>query len=59
MNRLERIVSNAQTAPIVDWEPGEGFVTEVNGRRYRLGGEPDAARRNYVALVDGEDRKAA
>jgi hypothetical protein len=58
MNRFEQIVSKARVAPIVDWEPGEGFVTEVNGRRYRLGGEPDAARRNYVALVE-DDREAA
>lgn len=59
MNNLDIIVRNAQAAPVVDWEPGEGFVTELNGRRYRLGGEPDAARRNYVALVDGEEREAA
>jgi hypothetical protein len=54
MSRIDRIVHNARVAPLVEIGPGDSFITTVEGERYCLGREPDAARRAYLVIVEPE-----
>lgn len=58
MNWMDQIVSNARTAPTVEITADESFVTVIDGQRFHLGREPDAARRAYIAVVQPMRRAA-